>query len=51
MSLPSQENLHYHGQLKDAEDLTCTDGLEGVCSVSAAIPQPGLAICGKSKGP
>lgn len=36
---------------KDAEALTCTDGLEGMCSVSAATPEPGLAICGTSMGP
>lgn len=38
-------------RLKDAEALTCTDGLEGVCSVSAATPESGLAICGTSMGP
>lgn len=38
-------------RVKDAEDLTCTDGLEGVCGVSAATPELGLAICGTSVGP
>lgn len=38
-------------RLKDAEDLTCTDGLEGGSSVSAATPELGLAIRGTSVGP